>query len=262
MAANKTAPVNNFSSYVSREIIMSGAINTNSAVWVVLNPDGTMSPVPSQFKTENGKTVAVIKRMSNSFYTVVENKKAFADVAGHWAKDDINTLASKMIISGLTETAYAPENKITRAEFASLVVKALGLEPNAAKAFFNDVKPNEWYAGAVGAAVEAGIINGYKDGTFRPNAKVSRQEVAAMIVQALKVAGQDISGNAAETDADLAQVTDKTTVASSAKSAVAAAVKSGIIKGNTGGEFAPNRNCTRAESAVMIRKMLTKANFI
>jgi uncharacterized repeat protein (TIGR02059 family) len=75
VAAGKTVEVNNFSSYVSREINLPKAIDAAAAVGVVLNADGTLSPVPTQFKTVDGKTVAVIKRKSNSVYTVVENKR-------------------------------------------------------------------------------------------------------------------------------------------------------------------------------------------
>jgi hypothetical protein len=160
------------------------------------------------------------------------------------------------------ENHFAPDNKVTRAEFATIIVKALGLTPDASKASFSDVRAGAWYAGAVGAAAEAGIIKGYANGTFKPNAYVTREEVAAMVVQALKVAGQDTAVTDAEITQHLAQFKDGAKIASWAKSAVAAAAKYGIIKGDNKGAFTPVNNSTRAESAVMVKKMLTKAGFI
>ncbi|MHB9095602.1 MAG: S-layer homology domain-containing protein, partial [Eubacteriales bacterium] len=168
----------------------------------------------------------------------------------------------KMIITGITSSTYAPENKITRAQFATLIVRALGIESNASKAVFSDVKAGDWFAGAVDAAVDAGVIKGYTDGTFKPNAFVTREEVAAMAVQALKVAGQDTSVTAEETGQYLAQFKDGSKIDSWARAVVAAAAKNGIIKGNTNGAFTPAGNSTRAESAVMIKNMLAKAKFI
>ncbi len=132
--------INKFSSYVTRNINIPRSVDPNTTVGVVQNDDGTLSPVPTQFKQENGKTVAVIKRKTNSVYTVVENKKSFADAEGHWAKEEINTLASKLILSGLDQKTFGPEGKITRAQFAAILVRALGLEHQAAKASFRDVK--------------------------------------------------------------------------------------------------------------------------
>lgn len=261
-AAGKTIEINGFNSYVNRSIILPSPVNANLAVGAVLNADGTLSPVPTQFTVENGKNVAVIKRKTNSTYTVVQHSKSFADVSTHWAKDDINSLASKMIITGITNSTYAPENKITRAQFATLIVRALGIESNASKAVFSDVKAGDWFAGAVGAAVDAGVIKGYTDGTFKPNAFVTREEVAAMVVQALKVAGQDTSVTAEETGQYIAQFKDGAKIDSWARTVVAAAAKNGIIKGNTNGAFTPAGNSTRAESAVMIKNMLAKAKFI
>jgi len=62
----------------------------------VINKDGSMDPVPTKFVQNGGQNSAVIKRKTNSTYTVIENKKTFADVAGHWAKNDVDILASNL----------------------------------------------------------------------------------------------------------------------------------------------------------------------
>ncbi|MBU7006555.1 S-layer homology domain-containing protein [Phosphitispora fastidiosa] len=132
--------------------------------------------------------MAIIQNLRASLYTVIENKKSFADTAGHWAQDDINILASKLIISGKTQDIFAPDKEITRAEFAAILVRALALQPNVKNAKFSDVPSGAWHEAAVAAAEEYGIITGYTDGTFRPNAKVTNEEAAAMLIRDLRVA--------------------------------------------------------------------------
>jgi hypothetical protein len=76
---------------------------------------------------------------------------------------------------------------ITRAEYAAILVRALGI-PEGGASSFSDVGSSDWYCGAVSAAVQYGIIKGYADGTFRPNANITREEAMAMLQRAAKVA--------------------------------------------------------------------------
>jgi subtilisin family serine protease len=262
VSGEKKIEISRFSCYVSREIVLPITVDSNRAVGIVYNDDGTVSSVPTQFINENGKTVAVIKRKSNSVYTVIENTKSFSDAKGHWAKDDINTLAAKLIISGMNNNEFIPEGKVTRAQFAALIVKSLGLLPNPVKVSFSDIGEKDWYAGAVGAAVEAGLVKGYQDGTFRPNNMVTREEASVILVKALKLAGVDTNITSEESEKYLTQLNDWAEISSWAKNAVAVAVKNGVIKGNSKGSFIPANNSTRAESAVIIKRMLEKAQFI
>jgi hypothetical protein len=167
-AGDNQAEVSSFGTYVSRTIRLTGPVDPDSSVGVVVNPDGTLSPVPTYFTTVNGQTEAFIRRNTNSTYTIISYEKNFADTNGHWAENDISILANKLIISGKTQDTFAPDDRITRAEFTAILVRAMGLQANAEGAGFSDVRPDDWYAGAIGAAVEAGIITGYTDGTFRP----------------------------------------------------------------------------------------------
>ena len=76
---------------------------------------------------------------------------------------------------------FNPDGEITRAEFAALLVRSLGLNEETDALSFTDVGPDEWYTGVIGAAVSSGLINGYKDGTFRPDALISREQMVTMI---------------------------------------------------------------------------------
>lgn len=261
-AGEKQKEISSFGSYVTRTVKLNKTIDANHAVGVMVNPDGTLSPVPTRFITVNGEMAAELMRRGNSTYTVVQTGKSFSDITSHWAKADVNLLASKLIINGTSADTFTPEGKVTRAQLAAMLVRALGLTPLSAKANFSDVKSSDWFAGAVGAAVDAGIIKGYSDGSFRPNANVTREEAAVMMVNALKTAGIDAAISDGDTNAYLGKFGDGVKIGSWARQAVAAAVKYGIITGNSRSEFKPAENSTRAESAVMIKKMMEKAKFI
>lgn len=262
-AGQQKVEINRFGRYVSREINLPASVKVENAVGVVLNSDGSLSPVPTQFQTVNGQTIAVLKRKSNSIYAVISNQKTFGDITKHWAAEDINTLASKLIITGMQPNVFAPDAKITRAQLAALIVRGLGLELNSAQAArFTDVHTGDWYAGAVGAAYSEGIIKGYPDGSFRPNARVTRLEAAAMLLQVMKIAGKDMTVSHTEINQYLAQFQDQAEIANWAKDLAAGAVKLGIMRGNPNGTFAPAQGCTRAEVAVMLRKILMNAELM
>ena len=261
-AGDKKVEVNNFSTYVSRGINLPGSVEGNRTVGAVKNYDGTLSPVPTQFSQEGGKWVAEIKRKSNSTYMVVTQNKSFADVKSHWAKEDIDILASKLIINGMNEKEFMPEGKVTRAQLASIIVRSLGLTGNSTSVKFSDVNNSDWYAGVIGAAVDAGIVSGYKDNTFKPNAFVTKEETAAMVVRAMNFAGDDTNIAADEVNQQLTKLADGSKINDWAKSAVAVAVKKGVIQGNEKKIFAPKGNSSRAEATVMIKKMLTTVKFI
>ncbi|GIP50281.1 hypothetical protein J53TS2_38720 [Paenibacillus sp. J53TS2] len=185
----QSTSINDFgNTYVTRTIHL--APTSNNATGVLYNPGtGAFSFVPATFETNNGKTVATLKRNGNSIYAVIEYTKTFDDLSGHWAKADVELLASKLVVEGVSDDRFAPESQITRAEFASLLVRAMGIsEDNTSK--FLDVKPSDWFAGAVNAAAKAGFVDGFEDGTFKPNANITREEMAVMIAHAMSFAGQ------------------------------------------------------------------------
>lgn len=257
-----TVEITELNGYVEKGIVLTGYVDANSVVGVQVNDDGTFTPVPTRVATSNGKTLAYVKSHGNGIFAVVRVQKSFTDATNHWAKNDINILASKLVVSGVNDNQFAPEKKVTRAEFATIIVRALGLQPNESQGRFIDVSPDDWYAGAIGAAVEAGIIKGYQDNSFKPNAYVTREEVAVMLVRAMKLAGVDTSIGVGENQQYLTRFSDGSRINTWAQDSIAIAVKLEIINGNSKGMFLPATNTTRAETVVTIKRMLTKANFI
>ncbi|MCR8633340.1 S-layer homology domain-containing protein [Paenibacillus radicis (ex Xue et al. 2023)] len=258
-ANGKKTTVNDFGkTYVSRTFEISSSVDTKNATGVMYNPTtGTMTFVPTKFSTNGSSTKVTITRPGNSIYSVVQANKTFSDLNEHWAKADIELLASKLLVNGLTEKSFAPSNPITRAEFAALLVRATGLTEEATTKF-SDVKANDWFAGAVGAAAKAGLVDGFENGTFQPGATITREQIAVMIVRAIELAGK--KGN---TDAQkLAAFEDSSRISAWAKDAVAGAVNAGIVNGITDKSYAPNNQATRAEAAVMLKRLLQFVEFI
>ncbi|MHB8984150.1 MAG: S-layer homology domain-containing protein [Carboxydocellales bacterium] len=96
----------------------------------------------------------------------------------------------------------------------------------------------------------------------KPNAQITRDQMAVMVTRALKAAGKDISVSKSDQDSLLAKFTDKGKIASWAKADVAAAAKAGIVNGVTSTGFAPAAKATRAESATMLKRMMTTGELI
>lgn len=261
-AGLEKAAVTQFDNFVTRSFKLDKPVDLNSAVAVQLLDNNKIASVPSQFTQENGSTVAVIKQKSTGIYTVTESPRNFGDIKNHWARNEVNILAAKMVISGLDDRTFAPEAKVTRAQLAAMVARAMGLDSQLTAAAFKDVRANDWYAGAIGAAVKQGIIKGYSNGTFKPKEYVTREQVAAILAQALKTSGGRSLPDAASTAEYLARFRDSKSISTWARQFVAAAVREGLINGDSTGAFAPQKNATRAEAAVMIRKMMRKAGFI
>jgi 2',3'-cyclic-nucleotide 2'-phosphodiesterase/3'-nucleotidase/5'-nucleotidase len=260
-AGNTSVPLNSFgSTYVKRTITATGALSSQGATAVSYDPaTGKLSFVPSIFAgISGGNTEVTIKRNSNSYYTVVKSTKTFGDTTGHWAQSSIELLASKLIITGTSSTAFSPSLSITRAEFAALITRSLGLASASGGAAFSDVSTGAWYADAVQTAAAAGLITGYTDGSFKPGNPISRQEMAAVLSKAIKYTGKTLTADPAV----LAKFSDAAGIPDWSRAAVAEIAAEGIIQGTPDGAFAPAKLATRAEAATMLEKTLKSLQFI
>ncbi|WP_409342716.1 S-layer homology domain-containing protein [Paenibacillus sp. MBLB4367] len=245
--------------YVTRSLTLPKTAS-NQATAVVIDPEtGEMSFVPARFVQENGTTTVIMKRTGNSMYAVVRLNKTFADTKGHWAQADVELLASKLLVKGVADNAFAPDQAVTRAEFAALLVRALGLTEKQGGSAFADVHAADWYAGAVAAASAAGLIQGYEDGSFRPNAVISREELAVLAARAFDFAGAKASPVTADA---LKPFADAQSIGSWAQSAVSRAVSEGIMNGMTDASFAPQEQTSRAQAAVLLKRLAMKIGFM
>jgi len=172
----------------------------------------------------------------------------FPDMAGHWAEEAVRRAAAKGMITGYPDGTFRPEHPITRAEFTVMLVRALQLEGTGAPlAFIDRDRIGSWAAQVIGLAVQAGIVRGYEDGSFRPDEPITRAEMAVMIAHALKLPiGEDAATDFADDGA----------IPQWAKGAVKALRDLGIVRGRGDNAFAPNDMSTREEAVVMLLRML------
>jgi len=211
--------------------------------------------VGGQVDVEAGVVYARLPSLST--YTVMAYDKTFADVIGHWSQADVEVMASKHMVRGMTAATFAPDARITRAQFTTLLVRALRLgEFLSPAATFSDVRPGDWHYGYVEAAARAGLVMGYPDGTFRPDAPVTRQEMAALVVRAARAAGREVVITPAQELRALFRFLDRDAIAEWALGAAARAAHIGIITGRTPVEYAPAADATRAEGTVMLLRLL------
>ncbi|OZB96639.1 DUF2252 family protein [Paenibacillus sp. XY044] len=225
---------------------------------VNIHPDGTISVVPAVFK--DGK--ALVHSLVTGTYAVVYAKPlTFADLPGHWAKSDIELLAGKRIVQGITAQAFSPDREMSRAELTALFSKAFALPEDPASAGFSDVPAGAWYSGAVQAASKAGIVAGFPGGDFKPSEAVTREQMAVMMAKAAELAGTPLQAPAAGRTASAA-FKDAGRVSGYARAAIEACLSAGIIQGNPDGSLSPQAPVTRAQTAVMVKRLLQVVGFL
>ncbi len=196
-----------------------------------------------------GKGMITAELESFGTYAVMEYSKTFVDVtSSHWAARTLQILASKHIVTGINESEFQPSGRTTRAEFTAMLVRMLGLESNGRAGVFSDVNAKAWYAGAVNAAYDAGLINGVAEGIFNPEASITREQMAMLLVKAYEYKHGQIKIESANspTFADSGDIADWSTAA------VNKAVAVGLMQGRGKGIFAPKSNAVRAETAQAI----------
>jgi len=220
-------------------------INISDIVYDITSKaaDGDITVDVRYGATEAGSTR--LATVSNATFDDIVIEPTFPDVASsHWAATYIEGLVTAGIISGYTDGTFKPSNHITRAEFAKIACVAAGLSPISGDASFSDTA-GHWAAGYIEAAKAAGIIGGYADGTFRPNAMITRAEIAKIVVGAAGLA-TDTSG------AGFSDIAGHW-----ASDYILTAANNGIVGGYTDGTFKPNAHATRAEASKMVYMWIT-----
>lgn len=177
----------------------------------------------------------------------VQKDVLFEDAKGHWAAGSINALADLAIINGYPDGTFKPENKITRAEFAKMMAKIAPevAADKKAKVSFSDAVKGEWYYDSVVYMAENGYINGYPDKTFKPNAEITREEIAQIVYKVKGLKDTTKSDIFKDVPSKLWSATAINTLADNA-----------LIKGYGDGTFRPSGFATRAEAATFVDNLI------
>ena len=194
---------------------------------------------------------------------VTDAGKTFDDISGRRAHADraaIEALAAREIIGGMDDGLFHPDETMSRAQFAAIVVRALGLTPKAGSEF-SDVPAGEWYAAYVGTASKYGIITGVGDGKFNPGGTITKQEASVMVTRAAKLCGMDTDlGSAAVRDV-LAQFSDYVKTPEWARQGLAFCYSEGILD-DSGAAVEGTAVVKRCEIARMLFVLLESARLL
>ncbi len=172
-----------------------------------------------------------------------------SDISDHWAKETIQDWVDQEYINGYEDSTFKPDNNITRAEFMTLANKAFGYTATTAITY-TDVAADAWYADEVAKAKAAGYIEGYPDGTMKPEGAISREEVASIIVKI----------DALNADAEAANVFTDAAKLLWSKGAVGATKTAKIMIGYPDGSFGPQTMIKRGEAVVTLDRAMNYKN--
>jgi len=175
------------------------------------------------------------------------NEDSFTDTRTHWARRTIEKLASLRVIAGYADGSFKPNHSITRAEFASVLTNLFILAPaQTSPALFTDMQ-GHWAQGAVTKLAKHGIVTGHGDGSLRPNASITREEMVVMLMRLVNAEALPKAGHV--------NFVDMASAGKYAQEAIDVAAKAGLIQGNNN-KLQPMGEATRAEAVTMLWKLL------
>ena len=175
----------------------------------------------------------------------------FTDVdTSQWYHESIDYVLKHSMMNGVSGTSFAPNSNLTRGMLVQILFNLEG-KPQSASASFSDVKADAWYAKAVGWAAANKVVTGYTDGTFRPNAAVTREQAAAILYRYAQSKGIDVSVGE---DTNILSYADAMQASEYAIPALQWAVGAGVLNGKGGNLLAPTGTATRAEIAAIMQR--------
>lgn len=228
---------------------------------VGINPEGSLVPLASFQTLKQGRSAFVTRLRRCNSVALIQSLKTFTDTNKHWAREQITEVSSKLFLEGQDKKRFNPNGRLTRAELAVCIARVLSLQPDFISIHFSDVPTNTWYAGQVGAMARAGILKGFPNGTFRPGAVVSRQEMAVALAGAMKYLGTKSLMLNDDQTAVLDKFQDRKKVAAWGARALGSMVVNKIMVGNDQGFLAPEKPVTRAELAALLQRVMQKNRY-
>ena len=179
------------------------------------------------------------------------NTLPFTDVhPSDWFYDPVCYVYSQGLMTGTSATTFEPNTHLSRAMLVAVLHRLEG-SPQASAGDFTDVADGDWYAQAVNWAASVGVVNGFDDGTFQPNAAITREQMAAILRNYAAYKGFDVTASGS-----LSIFTDAASVSDWAKESVEWAVGSGLLGGYEDNTLRPQGTTTRAEVASVLQRAL------
>ena len=173
----------------------------------------------------------------------------FADTQGHWAEEAIDRWSSAGVVNGVSDDSFDPDGEMTRAQAAQVFTNLLWLDGAADISDYDDVDPNAWYADAIAACVDKGILNGVSAIAMDPNGTITREMFFTMFARAL---GIPEDGSLNRGFADAGDISDW------ARGSVYALINRGFINGMTDSTIAPQMNINRASVMALLDQSIVE----
>ncbi|WP_305768031.1 S-layer homology domain-containing protein [Candidatus Epulonipiscium viviparus] len=191
-------------------------------------------------------------------FIVAENYQNFTDIANKSVQmqEAIKMLVSKGIMDSNTATEFGPDDAVTRAEIATMLVKIIYAYDLTADGGYIDVFPTDWFHAGVGSATNEGIMEGYQDNTFKPNSLVLKDEAISVIARVLQMEkGYSTPSNITDY---LSQYVDAKDIPAWAAADIAFATRENLIMRRTDGMFLPSSVMTKGEIAMILKKLFDR----
>lgn len=222
---------------------LSGALTTALAASAVLTGVAAPGSASAAEPTAAPNQTAVSDQTTGSNPSALP---VLTDTLQHWAKDSIAKWAASGVLSGYPDDTFHPNQRITRAEFVTILNRVFGFYAKS-DASFSDVKPSSWYADALSIAREAGYYEGFPGNQAHAGDAISRQDAVTLLARIFSLA-------ASESASSTSGFSDDAQIRAYAKTAVDAL--SGILSGYQDGSFRPQNSLTRAEFVTLINKLV------
>lgn len=210
----------------------------------------TTQPTTPTTTTQPTAPVTSTQQVTSPNSNVQTNQGTFVDTESHWAKEAIKELSARGVVSGYEGNEFRPQKTVSRAEFATMLIKLMKIDGNVEQSDFSDVTQADWYYKPVMLAKQKGIVSGTGVDSFGPNGEITREQMMVMILRAAKQNNIVIDSSKAK------EFNDTSNISEYALESIKMASAMGIISGDENNNFNPKGKATRAEAAIVMKKLL------
>ncbi len=248
-ANGKTTTIATFTGRVPRTLNLSVTPNPLTSTGVIM-----VNGVPEHAWTLFSGNTATIESLTNSTYAVIQNQVSFSDISNlpQATQQAIEGLANKLILNGMGNGTFDPAGGVSRAQFAVMIAKALGLWHIPSNATFSDVAASYYAVQEISAVATEGYIKGFPGGTFQPDAPITNAQMAAIVARVLR-------GLGIQSGASSVTPKDGSSIPAWAANDVNLALSTSVMTLSSNGDFSPSAVTTRAQAAVIVWNLMQKA---
>ncbi len=225
--------------------------NKNTVVPYYTKADGTRGQVKFSHFDKNTNELLYLNNVNASNIQLENKTVRFADTTDYWAKSNIEFVAARGIITGVTDTQFYPKSEVSRAMMVTILGRLSDVTVSNRTSMFTDVPLGTWYTGYVNWAKTNNIINGIDETHFNPDGTINREQLAVAINNYLKYLGYSIDSPSIS-----AKFTDDAKISPWAKDAVYTLKAIGLVNGDALGNYNPKSNLSRAELSAIIERLV------